>query len=97
MTFVYQYMAFVCKYVGHLHDHAIDDAEFFVDGGPGFRAGSFEVGMDVQHETFGEPDPIERVFQDKHDELNSFPIRSSTRCLKPPNRGSSGFRGHNVG
>ena len=44
--------------------HAIDDAEFLVDGAPWLHAGLFELGLHFRHETFGERNPVERVFQE---------------------------------
>lgn len=44
--------------------HVIDDTEFFVDGAPWLHAGLFELGMHFHHETFGERNPVERVFQE---------------------------------
>ena len=47
--------------------HAIDDAEFLVDGAPWLHAGLFELGMHFRHETHGDRNPVERVFQEiKH-------------------------------
>lgn len=43
--------------------HAIDDAEFLVDGAPWLQAGLHELGMYFRHETFGPRKPVERVFQ----------------------------------
>ena len=44
--------------------HAIDDAEFLVDGAPWLHAGLFELGMHFRHETYGDRNPVERVFQE---------------------------------
>ena len=44
--------------------HSIDDAEFFVDGAPWLHAGLFELGMHFRHETHGDRNPVERVFQE---------------------------------
>ena len=44
--------------------HAIDDAEFLVDGAPWLHAGLFELGMHFRHETHGNRNPVERVFQE---------------------------------
>ena len=44
--------------------YAIDDAEFLVDGAPWLHAGLFELGMHFRHETFGNRNPVERVFQE---------------------------------
>ena len=44
--------------------HAIDDAEFLVDGAPWLHTGLFELGMHFRHETFGDRNPVERVFQE---------------------------------
>ena len=44
--------------------HEIDDAEFFVDGAPWLQAGLFELGMHFRHETHGDRNPVERVFQE---------------------------------
>ena len=52
--------------------HAIDDAEFFVDGAPWLHAGLFELGMHFRHETFGERNPVERVFQEIKRRTNQF-------------------------
>ena len=47
--------------------HTIDDAEFLLDGAPWLHAGLIELGMHFRHETFGEHNPVERVFQEiKH-------------------------------
>ena len=52
-------------FVRELQDkHAIDDAEFLVDGAPWLHAGLFELGMHFRHETFGNRNPVERVFQE---------------------------------
>ncbi|MFW6385192.1 MAG: IS6 family transposase, partial [Halodesulfurarchaeum sp.] len=44
--------------------HEVKDAEFFVDGVPWLQAGLHELGMHFRHETFGERNPVERVFQE---------------------------------
>jgi transposase-like protein len=44
--------------------HNVDDAEFLVDGAPWLQAGLHELGMHFRHETFGERNPVERVFQE---------------------------------
>jgi transposase-like protein len=44
--------------------HAIDDAEFLVDGAPWLHAGLFELGMHFRHETHGDRNPVERIFQE---------------------------------
>jgi len=44
--------------------HAINDAEFLVDGAPWLHAGLFELGMHFRHETHGDRNPVERVFQE---------------------------------
>ena len=44
--------------------HEVDDAEFLVDGAPWLQAGLFELGMHFRHETFGERNPVERIFQE---------------------------------
>jgi len=42
--------------------HDVDDAEFLVDGAPWLQAGLFELGIHFRHETFGERNPVERIF-----------------------------------
>ena len=44
--------------------HEVGDAEFLVDGAPWLQAGLFELGMHFRHETFGERNPVERIFQE---------------------------------
>ena len=44
--------------------HVIDDAEFLVYGAPWLHAGLFELGMHFRHETHGDRNPVERVFQE---------------------------------
>jgi transposase-like protein len=44
--------------------HDIEDAEFFVDGAPWLHAGLFELGVHFRHETHGDRNPVERVFQE---------------------------------
>jgi putative transposase len=44
--------------------HEVENAEFLVDGAPWLQAGLFELGMHFRHETFGERNPVERVFQE---------------------------------
>jgi transposase-like protein len=44
--------------------HTVADAEFLVDGAPWLQAGLFELGMHFRHETFGERNPVERIFQE---------------------------------
>jgi transposase-like protein len=44
--------------------HDIENAEFFVDGAPWLQSGLHELGMHFRHETFGERNPVERVFQE---------------------------------
>jgi transposase-like protein len=44
--------------------HDVEDAEFLVDGAPWLQAGLFELGMHFRHETFGERNPVERIFQE---------------------------------
>lgn len=52
--------------------HEIRDAEFFVDGAPWLQAGLFELGVHFQHETFGNRNPVERVFQEIKRRTNQF-------------------------
>ena len=52
--------------------HDIDDAEFFVDGAPWLQAGLFELGMHFRHETHGDRNPVERVFQEIKRRTNQF-------------------------
>jgi transposase-like protein len=52
--------------------HSVEDAEFFVDGAPWLQAGLFELGMHFRHETFGERNPVERVFQEIKRRTNQF-------------------------
>jgi transposase-like protein len=56
--------------------HDVDEAEFLVDGAPWLQAGLFELGMHFRHETFGERNPVESIFQEIKDGLNSFTIHS---------------------
>ncbi len=44
--------------------HAVEDAEFLVDGAPWLQTALFERGFAVRHETFGERNPVERAFQE---------------------------------
>ncbi|MFB6138592.1 MAG: IS6 family transposase [Halobacteriaceae archaeon] len=44
--------------------HDLDETEFFVDGAPWLHAGLHELGMHFRHETHGERNPVERVFQE---------------------------------
>jgi transposase-like protein len=44
--------------------HAIDDAEFLVDGAPWLHAGLFELGIHFRHERDGDRNPVERIFQE---------------------------------
>lgn len=44
--------------------HEVEDAEFLVDGAPWLQAGLFELGMHFRHETFGDRNPVERIFQE---------------------------------
>ena len=44
--------------------HAVEDAEFLVDGAPWLQAALFERGLAFRHETFGERNPVERAFQE---------------------------------
>lgn len=52
--------------------HDVEDAEFFVDGAPWLQAGLFELGMHFRHETHGERNPVERVFQEIKRRTNQF-------------------------
>ncbi|MFB6198666.1 MAG: IS6 family transposase, partial [Halobacteriaceae archaeon] len=52
--------------------HSINDAEFFVDGAPWLQAGLFELGMHFRHETHGDRNPVERVFQEIKRRTNQF-------------------------
>ena len=52
--------------------HSIDDTEFFVDGAPWLQAGLFELGMHFRHETHGDRNPVERVFQEIKRRTNQF-------------------------
>lgn len=55
--------------------HAVDDAEFLVDGAPGLKAVLFELGMHFRHETFGERNPVERPFPEIKRRTNLSSIR----------------------
>lgn len=44
--------------------HDVQDAEFFVDGAPWLHAALHRFDIKATHETFGERNPIERVFQE---------------------------------
>ena len=52
--------------------HEVEDAEFLVDGAPWLQAGLHELGMHFRHETFGERNPVERVFQKIKRRTNQF-------------------------
>lgn len=52
--------------------HSVEDAEFFVDGAPWLQAGLFELGMHFRHETHGDRNPVERVFQEVKRRTNQF-------------------------
>ncbi len=52
--------------------HDIDNAEFFVDGAPWLHAGLFALGMHFRHETHGDRNPVERVFQEIKRRTNQF-------------------------
>ncbi len=52
--------------------HDISDAEFIVGGAPWLQAGLFELGVHFRHETFGERNPVERVFQEIKRRTNQF-------------------------
>ena len=43
--------------------HDIRDAEFFVNGTPWLQTGLFELGLQFHHETLGERNLAERIFQ----------------------------------
>ena len=42
--------------------HAIDEKFGIVDGAPWLYAVLFELGLHFRHETFGERNPVERIF-----------------------------------
>ena len=44
--------------------HEVRDAEFLVDGAPWLHAGLRALGVHFRQETFGERNPVERVFQE---------------------------------
>ncbi len=44
--------------------HNVDNALFLVDGAPWLHAGLSTLGVSFRHETFGERNPVERVFQE---------------------------------
>ncbi|UWG48120.1 Transposase [Halanaeroarchaeum sp. HSR-CO] len=70
--------------LGEKHD--VEDAEFFVDGAPWLHAGLFELGMHFRHETFGERNPVERVFQKiKHQTQQFYNIFSRASAESPEN------------
>ena len=52
--------------------HDVEDAEFLVDGAPWLHAGLFELGMHFRHETHGDRNPVERVFQEVKRRTNQF-------------------------
>lgn len=52
--------------------HDVRDAEFFVDGAPWLQVGLFEFGMHFRHETHGDRNPVERVFQEIKRRTNQF-------------------------
>ena len=52
--------------------HSNEDAEFFVDGAPWLQAGLFELGMHFRHETHGDRNLVERVFQGIKRRTNQF-------------------------
>ena len=52
--------------------HDIEDAEILVDGAPWLQAGLFELGMHFRHETFGERNPVERMYQEIKRRTNQF-------------------------
>ena len=43
--------------------HDIEDAEFYVDRAPWLHAGLHELGMHYRHDTHGDRNPVERIFQ----------------------------------
>jgi transposase-like protein len=42
----------------------VNDAEILVVGAPWLQPGLFELGMEFRHETIGERNPVERLFQE---------------------------------
>ena len=44
--------------------HDIADAEVLVDGAPWLQAGLFELSMHFRYETFGDRNPVERMYQE---------------------------------
>jgi transposase-like protein len=51
--------------------------KFFVDGAPWLHAGLFGLGLHFRHETFGERNPVERVFQEIKSRTSQFYNTSS--------------------
>jgi transposase-like protein len=44
--------------------HEVRNAEFLIDGAPWLHAGLHELGGHFRQETFGDRNPVERVFQE---------------------------------
>jgi transposase-like protein len=54
------------------HKQAIADTKFFVDGAPWLHAGLFGLSLHFRHETFGERNLVERVFQEIKSRTSQF-------------------------
>jgi transposase-like protein len=52
--------------------HEVQNAEFLVDGAPWLHAGLHELGVHFRQETFGDRNPVERVFQEIKRRTNQF-------------------------
>jgi putative transposase len=52
--------------------HEVRNAEFLVDGAPWLHAGLHELGVHFRQETFGDRNPVERVFQEIKRRTNQF-------------------------
>lgn len=44
--------------------HNVENSEFLVGGAPWLQAALFDFGMEFRHETFGDRNPVERVYRE---------------------------------
>jgi transposase-like protein len=58
-------MAITHIFLGELNEkNDVRNAEFLVNGAPSLHAGLHELGVHFRQETFGDRNPVERVFQE---------------------------------
>jgi len=76
--------------------HDVDDAVFLVDSGPWLKVSLNRYGLRFRHETHGNRNAVERLFQEVKRRTYQFEIASETLDRIPPKPGSRATRTYGI-